>query len=864
MILDKKTKTAVELVIVLMVAAAFTVWLTWPLTADLQHRAVELGDSLLTAYFQAWDTHALTTHAPLFDTNMFYPAKDTLALSENLLGNQIVFAPIYLTSKNPILASNTVIVSSFFFCALAAYALVRYVTGNVWAGAIAAVVFAFSPVRLSQLSHMQLLSMYWMPLIMLFLMRYMDTGRFTDLFGLALSVAMQILCSLYLGYMAILVALATFLALAITCPRWFTLKRLGGLILAAVAVGITLLPVLNPYRKLQATSLNADDNAYSTIVGSASPIASYLEGSGKIYGKLFTRYHSTQLDWEKHLFTGLVPLLLAGFAVFRYWAGRRGYRLLTFRDSRVSLWAVYRHRLNKGEEISCSSYIPASARAELLRPLVWAASFILIGSYILSLGPILRIHDRITEIHLPFYALQQVVPGMGTFRVPARFGLSYMLGLGILAGIGLMYLLDYLKSQRYFGSVSVRAALALVIVLLVGFEFNIKFWTFPTVMTPGNVAPEYLWIRDHMPNVPLLELPLSKSRTDRWDPYTESGYLYASTFHWRDMVNGYSGHVPTTFNDMFTLAQEIPAVEPTNMLAGLGVQYVVLHTGDLSTAELQRWDVAEKGGWLRRVASFPHTVIYELAPTHCTASPKGTTVDDMEVPASGKPGKPFGLTVLFSTENSCWTDPTRSGESPVSVTWMKSGSSEKYDFHSQVTWPLYLSSAVPRQVAIKVPSPDADGTFKMSLDLGPYHLAAPRDVALEKTSSAYNSLDAPTLLRAEYDLRSAKNKIGAGQSLDIVFVAKNTGRSVWLATGQRGFVGLGYSWWTPDGVEVTNGRAYLPYDIYPGDQYTFRTGIVAPSQPGKYILRLDLVSELVVWFGDQGSSPVKLSVEVTP
>jgi hypothetical protein len=95
-------------------------------------------------------------------------------------------------------------------------------------------------------------------------------------------------------------------------------------------------------------------------------------------------------------------------------------------------------------------------------------------------------------------------------------------------------------------------------------------------------------------------------------------------------------------------------------------------------------------------------------------------------------------------------------------------------------------------------------------------------------------------------------------------LAKNTGKSVWLSDAPKGFVGLGYRWLTPQGNEVANGRVYLPFDVYPGDTYTFREALDAPPQPGAYTLRLELVSELVTWFHDRGVQPVDVPVNVDP
>ena len=124
--MNRITARIIELVVTVGAALGATMFFTWPLPQRLNTHLVELGDSRLNAYIQAWGTHALTT-APwkLFDANMYYPTKNALAGSENMLGNQWLFAPVYWFSGNPILATNIVILASFFLSALTMYLKVR-------------------------------------------------------------------------------------------------------------------------------------------------------------------------------------------------------------------------------------------------------------------------------------------------------------------------------------------------------------------------------------------------------------------------------------------------------------------------------------------------------------------------------------------------------------------------------------------------------------------------------------------------------------------------------------------------------------------------------------------------------------------
>lgn len=152
-------RAVLEVLAVLAAAVGFSIYFTYPLAFHFGNHLAELGDTRLNTYIHAWVTHTLTTNpSQLFNTNMFYPARNTLAGSENLLGNQILFAPVYLLTGNPIAAQNFVTLAALFLSAITLYWLLRSVALPRWAAAVAGLVYGFSLPRLAQLGHMQLLS----------------------------------------------------------------------------------------------------------------------------------------------------------------------------------------------------------------------------------------------------------------------------------------------------------------------------------------------------------------------------------------------------------------------------------------------------------------------------------------------------------------------------------------------------------------------------------------------------------------------------------------------------------------------------------------------------------------------------------
>ena len=65
----------------------------------------------------AWDRHAFRHRAfSIFEANISYPGRQTLAYSENLLGAALLAAPVIWLTDNPVLAMNIVARLSSVLC----------------------------------------------------------------------------------------------------------------------------------------------------------------------------------------------------------------------------------------------------------------------------------------------------------------------------------------------------------------------------------------------------------------------------------------------------------------------------------------------------------------------------------------------------------------------------------------------------------------------------------------------------------------------------------------------------------------------------------------------------------------------------
>src|SRR5258707_4350097 len=190
-----------------LLAAALAIGLTYPLAFKLDRVGrVNSGDGQFSLWNVSWVAHALTTDPrSLFDANIFYPHRDTLAYSESNILAGALGVPVYLATKNPYATLNSVVLMSFAFSFLSAYALARYLTGSTGAAVLCGIAFAYCPFVYARLAHIQLLMTFGLPLALLALHRLIDRPTVGRSVTLALALVLQALACAYYG---IFIALA--------------------------------------------------------------------------------------------------------------------------------------------------------------------------------------------------------------------------------------------------------------------------------------------------------------------------------------------------------------------------------------------------------------------------------------------------------------------------------------------------------------------------------------------------------------------------------------------------------------------------------------------------------------------------------
>jgi hypothetical protein len=539
------------------VYAALTVLLTWPLAANLT--IMDPGDSAFFAWEIGYELHALKTDpARLPHGNIFHPLRYTLGMDEPVLGTTLLVLPVSWFTDDAVLLHNLARLLTFVLSGLTAFWLARELGVGEGAALLAGAAFAFSPIRTDQIAHLSTLGTQWLPLVVLFAVRFSRTGRMAHALLSALFFVLAFSACGYHGVIALAVLPPAFLALL-----WGRGRLLGKAALAAALAGSALLPLYLLHRAALQPE-RYERGAAETILYSAS-LESFLATSSwnRLYGELTDPFRAVG---PNNLFSGLVLPGLAVWGAVHLWRLRR-------RPSREAV----------------------------------ALALMALMAVLVALGPRVRLFGDDLGPG-PFALLREVVPVFTMIRVTSRAGAFLALALAMLA------------AKAIAAWPPRRAALAglFVLVLAEGVIAPIPTPEWTKIVDSRREPPEvYRWLRAQPAGTPVVQLPmLDVYGLERRPAYHESIYMVYSTTHWQPLVNGYAGIEPARYRRYRELARSFPAEDFLAEMRAIGVRYVIVHRGGYGPNQWARIEKAlpsalERGS-LRKAASFAGDTVFEL------------------------------------------------------------------------------------------------------------------------------------------------------------------------------------------------------------------------------------------------------------
>ena len=178
---------------------ALAVAMTWPLATHLGTHVIKAKwyyDSMVNLHILGSRIHyALGMSDSLksvYDNYFCAPVPYSIANNESHFGLGLLFLPLFLVTRDPLLSYNLLLLVCLGLSGDCACLLVRDLTGSTFAGVLAGVGYAFCPFIFFELGRVQLVAAQWIPLFALLLHRAAANASWRNILGLALVFAMQV------------------------------------------------------------------------------------------------------------------------------------------------------------------------------------------------------------------------------------------------------------------------------------------------------------------------------------------------------------------------------------------------------------------------------------------------------------------------------------------------------------------------------------------------------------------------------------------------------------------------------------------------------------------------------------------------
>ena len=499
---------------------ALAIALTWPLAANLEHTLSDAGDPLLNSFILDWDLHSFVHHG--FNAPILYPGKYALAYSENMIGIAILMLPF--AGLAPLAIHNIAMLAGFALSAYGLFVLARMITRSTIASMAGGVLYAFVPFKWDHLSHVQIISSGWLPLMLAALLAY---RRRPTAFRAALFAAAFVMNGLTNIYWLLFGGFAIFVTMIFLRER--------RLFIAFALACAVLVPVLIPYqlvhREYRMARRSSESRAYSATVSD-----------------WFVNRHA-----ERHLFPGIAMLLLALCGGQTFLSGRPDRNvwptpapLLDVAIIALLLIAVIVSlTTNRGADVP----IMLAVICAIVRFWPWIGAWMQREPSAATLWIIIGVLGSFGEHAFLHSFLFRVVEPFRASRVPARWAMIAYVGLAVWAAIG---------AARFRKFAIVVLALAIIDVRP---RIQWQSFTLPDVAT-------YRWIAETKPRA-IVELPMVGRGG------LEAQYVYAETIHRVPNFCGTSGFEPPVHRMLWPMQYRDGFVDA---LAQHGCDLVIVHT----------------------------------------------------------------------------------------------------------------------------------------------------------------------------------------------------------------------------------------------------------------------------------------------
>lgn len=538
------------------VSFAVTVFF-WPLIVRIGSYS-EGGDAMFNAWTLARNHHCILREgcASYVDSNIYFPAKDSMLFSETQLSAGVLTLPLHFINKNPVFSYNVWTITSYLLAGVFMYLLAKKLSkNNEFISVLSALIFTFAPIKLGAgaPSHLQNLSIFYLPLIFLIVIHYLEKKRLKILGWLMLVLVLQFYASWYQMFF-VLIALSTFIVGGILLKN---MSMRSFLLLCATIAGsvILTLPLATEYTRFSKQN-KASFTISDQIVYSSRVTDYFVPYENSIAGKLYDKLAPSSRKKPRN------PDSYSNHSMTLYFVGL----------SVIGLSLVVLRRKKKQMEVN------------LLTKLKNALSLGLVGmtGFLLSLGPIVKLKDNFFSDSLgsrillaipgPWLLITMLFPQLSFIRAIGRISIIFLFALCCL----LAYFPFVLKAAGF----KIKTQKILIVLVFVGILFEVAplhRYQMSTRKEASDLSVPAIY--EEISKIPEIDniiiLREKQEYINDGFPFVRAEDVLWSGYHNKNIFNGYSGYEPKNYASQLADFTDF-GLDDIEEMKQTGLKYILL------------------------------------------------------------------------------------------------------------------------------------------------------------------------------------------------------------------------------------------------------------------------------------------------
>ena len=464
--------------------------LTWPLIRDFStHFFTDAGDGFMNIWNLWWVNTAVSQpsiHPTIWHTDMLhYPFGVTL-LGQTLNPFNGLLAVPLLKVMSLVQTHNVIVLFSFVMSGVTAYWLAYYLTRSFWGSLLAGYIFTFSSYHFAHYyGHLNLISMEWIPLFILFWYILITRPNIWIGVASALTLWLVLLCDYYYFFYCVLAGILIVLWYMLSQKDFlfFTKRKYLSPLSAFVLMALILTgPIIIPLMYL--TRVDPFMDAHNPNNFSLDLFALFVPGENWRFGQ-WTEGYWSKLPLgisEASVYMGFGVIILLGYL----WVKRRNIEV---------------------------------AGQNSISPWYFMAGFF----FLMALGPVLQINGKVVyDAVMPYTVMEKIIPFLKLSGVPIRMVVMVALSASVLCAMAIGHMTKTSRGRIF----------AFLIAALLFIEY------LPTSLpATATDLPKYV--------VALAELPNDGGVLDE-AASTKYLQLYYQTKHRKPLVFGYVARTPSS------------------------------------------------------------------------------------------------------------------------------------------------------------------------------------------------------------------------------------------------------------------------------------------------------------------------------